>query len=301
MAEENSIERDANVQETDVQTTQVNAQEMSDEDFEAYLAGEYGAGSGTDAPDNTYGQTTEPSGVQEQEDAEDDSNGDDTADDGGAGQAYRTFATQEEWQAEIDRIIGGRLKNAHKTLDEYESIKRTISDYYNTENADEAVKLFRADLQQQIAERSGVDVEMYRRMQNAEDENTQYKNQLEQLRQMQEQERRAGQVQAIQAEWQKQADELAKTAAGFNLKESMQDKEFAGYVVDKGLSIADAYYLTQRSRRLAESREAQAHKLQRKPVRENGMARQAAGGSAYTDVRALSDADFEKYLEKHMS
>lgn len=319
MAEENNIERIAGVQEADAGAEMTaNADAMSEAEFEEYLAGEYGAGDGGQSGDgrgdavfDDNGQTTEPSAEQDMENVAEDAlrqqrqqHGEtkrlDAENNEGethtARRAFKTFETQEEWQSEIDRIIGDRLKNTHKVIDEYDALKHTLSDYYGAKNADEAIRLFREDIDSQMAEREGVNVDVYRRVQNAEQENAQYKRQLEAINEARREEQRQAQARAIQADWEKQAAELKKAVPNFDLKANMQNSEFADYVVDKRLSIADAYYLTRRAEQMTKASQRQ----ERRPIHENGAMQKTSGGSAYTDINKLSDSDFEKYLEKHM-
>lgn len=298
---EMNTEQNAAAQEADTAAEMgADVEAMSDAEFEEYLAGEYGAGDGEDYGDgygsgvsDYNGQTTEPSGAQERaEEAEDEGGKQPQA----VGQAFKTFETQAEWQSEIDRIIGDRLKNTHKTIDEYEGLKRTLSDYYNTTDTGEALRLFREDIESQMAEREGVDLDMYRRVQNTEQENAQYKRQLEELNAARREEELNAQARAIQTDWEGQAEALKKAVPDFDLRANMQNSEFADYVVNKRLSIADAYYLTRRAEQMTKNNQKQA----RRAVHENGAMQRSSGGSTYTDINKMSDADFEKYLERHM-
>lgn len=305
---EMNMEQNAAAQEADTTAEMAaNVDAMSEEEFESYLAGEYGAGDdGRDSDDygggvsdsigktsEESGQTTGPSAMQEKVNDTEGDNGEQTQ---AANQAFRTFETQQQWQAEIDRIIGDRLKNTHKVMDEYDALKRTLSDYYGAKDADEAVRLFREDIEGQMAEREGVNVDVYRRVQNAEQENAQYRRQLEAINEARREEQRQAQARAIQADWENQAAELKKAVSDFDLKANMQNSEFADYVVNRGLSIADAYYLTRRAEQMTKASQRQ----ERRPIHENGAMQKTSGGSAYTDINKLSDSDFEKYLEKHM-
>lgn len=274
----------------------VDVDEMSDADFEAYLAGEYGEGSG-DASDNN-GQTTEPSAEQNTEsDAQDDITDDIK---GQTQQCYRSFATQQEWQSAIDRIVGDRLKGAHKTIGEYDALKRTIADYYGTDDADKAVELLQKDITEQTAQSRGIDADTYRRLQESERENRQFREQLDEIQRGREEAAKKERIYAIQNEWERQAAELKKSAPDFDLRASMQLPEFADYVVNKRLSVADAYYLVSREKQWQAARERAASKARRHAIPENGASRQTPGASTYTDVSRMSDTDFERYLEEHM-
>lgn len=296
-----NMEQNAAAQEADTPTeNSVDVDAMSDADFEAYLAGEYGAGS-DEASNDTDGQATEPSTAQsEAEEAEEAGKGDGKDSGGDAvAQPYKSFASQEEWQSTIDRIIGDRLKTTRAAMKEYDALKRTITDYYGIEDADRAVQMLLGDMTEQAAASRGIDAQTYRRLQESEQQNREYAEQLRQAQQREQMAAQRGRVAAIQSDWQRQADALCRTVSDFDLNAYMQNKEFVGYVVERGLSIADAYYLVNRTQQMQKAQQKAEAKKDRQPVHENGASR-AMGGSTYSDVSKMSDADFEKYLERLM-
>lgn len=286
--ENNNIGADVQEQPTTVtQDTTVNVDAMDESEFEDYLAGEYGADEAEQADD---GQHTEPSTSQVQDDtqpSEQESEVQETQT-----QPFRTFSTQNEWQNEIDRIIGDRLKTTRETVKQHNRLASTVADFYGVDEQ-EALSMLEEELQQQIAEKKGVDVDFYK-------EHTQLKEQSEAYRKMQADAQKQQDIRMQQMQWQQESDTLRKAVPDFDFLGMVEASPVFRSYIERRYSVQDAYYLAQRDEQVANLAAQQERRMQRKQVKEN-VSLPSSGGATVRDVSRFTDEQFEQYLQEHMN
>jgi len=56
---------------------------------------------------------------------------------------FRTFETEDEYQSEIDKLLGMNLRQANAELENFNKIKEMAMVLFDTENPDEAMENFR--------------------------------------------------------------------------------------------------------------------------------------------------------------
>lgn len=143
-------------------------------------------------------------------------------------QPFKTFSTQEEYQADFDTIFAkrhrdyGELKNNH---DNYKNIADKAQTYFKSENMDELLATLDEETLQELADEEGMTPNEYRlHMEN---------EQLKQVPIQQEQNK-------IIEGWRAEEAELQKSNPDFDLSAEM-DNELFGAFVRSGKSLKESY------------------------------------------------------------
>lgn len=253
--------------------------DMSDEEFESYINS---AQNGT-VPEN---QTDIRREVQA-EDEQDNSDNTGTAEPAESekkSEPFKQFATQEDYQREIDRIIGERLKKTREDTEKFEGLKELSRRFYGGEDADASIRQLIDDLRAQNAEKSGVSVEEYTRQEQDSIDARRYRE--EQSRQAEEQKR----IGEIQRRWQKESEDLKAVVPDFDLNTALGNKTFYDNLV-KGFSVSTAYLAANKAAQSA------AAKPKRRPIEQVGAAK-SYGGKAEANPETMSDRDFADYINR---
>ena len=258
----------------DTAQPQINIDDMTDEEFFKYLETAQ-----TEEAD-------EPKTVNMSEAAEQTAeNADDVPDSEKDGvektdAPFKVYRSQEEWQSEIDGIIGKRLKSNREQTESYNKILSIAEDFYGKENALEGLI---KDLRAQAAEKRSISPEEYTK-----------RIELEEKARLYDEQTALAATQQKQAEmlrsWQTQSEELRKTVPEFDFEKALTDTEFYDRIV-KGYSVADAYNLTKKAA-------APVQVGKRKPVAQGALYSQAGGSQGEIDVSKMTDKEFDDYLKK---
>lgn len=193
---------------------------------------------------------------------------------------FKVYRSQEEWQSEIDGIIGKRLKSNREQTESYNKILSIAEDFYGKENALEGLI---KDLRAQAAEKRSISPDEYAK-----------RIELEEKARLYDEQTALAATQQKQAEtlrsWQTQSEELRKTVPDFDFEKALADTEFYDRIV-KGYSVADAYNLTKKAA-------APVQVGKRKPVAQGALYSQAGGSPSEIDVSKMTDKEFDDYLKK---
>ena len=258
----------------DTAQPQINIDDMTDEEFFKYL--ETAQTEETDEP-----KRVNMSEVAEQT-AEDTADTPDSEKDGAekASAPFKVYRSQEEWQSEIDGIIGKRLKSNREQTESYNKILSIAEDFYGKENALEGLI---KDLRAQAAEKRSISPDEYAKRIELEEKARLYDEQTALAEAQQKQ------AQTLRS-WQTQSEELRKTVPDFDFEKALADTEFYDRIV-KGYSVADAYNLTKKTA-------PSVPVSKRKPVKQGALYSQAGGSQGEIDVSKMTDKEFDDYLKK---
>lgn len=255
--------------------------DMSEEDFESYIK----SAQNGNMPD-----------VQGEVQAEKDNNTADGTDDSGEtgtaepadvenekskAEPFKVFGTQEEYQSNIDKIIGERLKKSRESVETLEGLKSQALSFYGGEDADVALMQLIEDLQSQNAEKQGVSIESYKKQMQDSIDAQRYRE--EQSRQSDEQQK----IVEIQSRWQRESEELKAAIPDFDFNKAMTNKTFYESIV-KGMSVGTAY--------LAANKETV--KPKRREISQNGSSKGSGVGKVEANPASMSDKDFAEYINR---
>lgn len=203
---------------------------------------------------------------------------------------FKSFATQEEYQSELNRIIGERLKKTREGKEQLDSILQQAGEFYGSEDTADIVKRLVDDLRSQNADKQGIDVDTYTKNQQDAIDAKRYR---EQQRAQEEREQR---IQQIRSRWDSEAEELKKVVPSFSFEKAIENKRFYDLITD-GHSVSMAYLACNNA--AAESNPsnlADTHK--RRSIVQNGNTRGGGSGTVEFNPETASDADFQKYIDK---
>lgn len=198
--------------------------------------------------------------------------------------AYRTFATQEEYEADRNKAISEafdkRFKNAHERDEMLKRIERSAKSFYG--DAEDPVGRMIQDLDAQAAEQSGQTVEEYRSAQSEAAE-------LEAFRaEKAEREKRRRAEEQILADWRRGEADLKTIVPDFDLNDAMRDQAFAS-ALSGGASVAQAYMAMQSSK--------PAPKPARREISQNAQGVRKGTGESQRNPAKLPPAEFNAYIE----
>lgn len=197
---------------------------------------------------------------------------------------FKSFATQEDYQGEIDRIIGERLKKNRESMNTLEGLKELSQVFYGGEDGDSALAQLVEDLQSQNAEKRGVSVEVYKQQTQDSIDARKYREQQQQATD------RQSRIAEVQQKWQSESTELKKIVPDFDFNTAMQNKTFYKNIVE-GMSVSNAYLASRQA-------EAPARPPQRKAIPQNGTMQSSTTGKVEANPASMSDADFMRYINK---
>ena len=286
-------------------TNPQNVEDMSDEEFDEYLNSvQNGTISrevqATESDDNTTDNddseagNTEPGRMASSEAKRNDQPGrmasseakrnDQSEED--TEKPFRVFKSQQEYQSEIDRIMGERLKKNRESINTLQELEAQALNFYGGEDGGSAVSQLIADLQSQNAERKGISVEDYNKQTQDSIDAEKYRNEQERIHRQQEE------INNIKSRWNKESEELKSIIPDFDFEMAMRNRTFYEAVV-KGSSISTAYLIANKAQA-----ETQVEKPKRKPIRQNGATKNSGIGKVDRNIDAMSDDEFANYIEK---
>ena len=285
-----------NVEDEDTLTPE-DIENMSDEEFNEYL--ESGLESDLDDED-----ITENEGEEETEDEKSDEESDldptpeDDKPEEGEKKPFKTFETEADYEAEIEKRVNEALKDKPKADDKdkaaIDRIKRIAKKYFkDTETPLEDVA---EELEKQYAEHEDIDIDTLRESMDAEDDAEKWRS--AEKDKADKEARDKGKKDFID-KLNRDAESLKAIVADFDLKEALKDKKFYNAILD-GKSVLEAYNLMDKPKKdeaEPEKGEEKDEKPERKNV-ENGLLKAKGTGSGRNNPATLSDAEFKKYIDK---
>lgn len=248
--------------------------EMSDDDFESYisniLSDRQDAVESVEAAD-TADEATTPDNSKD--DVKKPQN-----------EPFKTFNSQNEYQAEIDRIISKRIKDYRGAVAEHDNLVNQLKEFYDVDEPEEAIKLFKNQLKAQKVAESGMSEEDYDKDQvnkqkiKAYDALIAEKQQRNNLR---------GRLYA-------EAGRIRENDSTFDLQSVYNsDAEFKRDLEQSG-SVFFAY--SQLVQRAAKKTSAAPAEKNKRTFSEEG-ATPARKGQVSTSAANMTDEDFEAYIK----
>ena len=286
---ENSVENGVNTEETaalgDVENTGVNSgepadtaengvtaesaepQDMSDDDFEGYLDNLM------NGSEPTREEKEQPEDAKEEPEKEEPENP----------KPFKSFATQKEYQAEIDRIFSKRHKDYNDLKEKNNNLVEKIKEFYEADDEKTALELFDNQILQQKAESEGVTAEEYKKKSTIAAKAKAYDD-----------------IQAKNAEVETQRKRLFTEES--NIKSSNPAFDLRKmYATDPAfksdLDQSGSAYANYVNRKSNPSEKPPAAKKKR-DFTESGSNPSASAGRVSTSPADLSDKDFEDYIKK---
>lgn len=260
---------------------------MDDKDFDDYI-------DGIMEGENRAEQSPAPT---MSESVEEESESDDVA------EPFKSFATEEEYQGEIDRIFSKRFHDYKRVTEERDEMLDNLKEFYGVDDSEEAYSLFKNQLVASKAEDAGLSVDDYveqseqARKAKAYDKQMEYQERVEQERQRL----------ISEAEQIKSDDKTFDLLKVYN-----SDKDFKADLDRTGsVYLAYANYvkrLPQSAEPTAPSESELAMRVSagqekmsvpsKRSFKEGGTAKSSSRGRVSSSPADLSDDDFEEYIKK---
>lgn len=206
-------------------------------------------------------------------------------------QPFKSFATQEEYQGEIDRIVSkryGELASKNRAdMERLEGLRDLAVSFYGGEG-DAALNSLINDLREQNAEKAGVSAEEFDKQLRDSADARKYR---EQVKAQEEQQTR---VQEIQQRWAKESEELKAVIPDFDFAKAMGNKAFYDNVIN-GMSVGAAYLAVNKAAAIQQQPQQQP---KRRTIAQNGNARGANIGKVSLNVNSMTDEEFDAYISR---
>lgn len=259
--------------------------DMSDDEFEEYLER---IESGLITDDDTDNFNASSEGTEE---AERKAESESIPNEPEQSEPFRTFATQAEYQAEIDRIAAKRNKDYHQTKATMDDLANELMDFYGVDDRDTAIQRFKNQMNQRKADERGLTVEEFTEQSETERKAKAY-DKLETER---------ARVQEVRSRLFAEADQIKQSDSEFDLQ-SVYDTD-ATFKADLD-STGSVYfaYANKIKRDAAKKQTAVPQpKQQKQRAFKEGALSSSASGRVNTSTADLSDDEFEKYLKNIMN
>lgn len=259
--------------------------ELSDSDFEKYLAEII---DGKARPDEPTGAEEEPE-EKEPEGEEASKNG---AEDPEAApkedEPFKTFATEKEYQAEIDRIFSKRHKDYKETERKLSQFQDALKKFYKMD-IDDAVAAFEAQTLEQVAQENGLSKEEAKERIDVERKAKAYDDEKA--------EREA--VEAVRKRLADEENAIKEFDPNFDMSKLYEENEGFRKILTETGSVYKSYLACKKQAFEAAKQEKQSQPpKQQRTFREAGSMKKASAGRVETDASKLSDKDFEAYIRK---
>lgn len=269
---------------------------MSDDEFEKYLD-ELSSEADEDMAEGE--ETTDEKGGEDNEEdnsiAEDEKDVEkDTAEEKPEEvkeEPFKTFATEEEYEAEIQKRIKelgldkGKGKGKNPDVDKICKLAKKIytdSDNPLSEVADE--------LEKQYAEHEGMNVEELREKMSTEEDAKKYRDEQDKKKKANDDRDN------IIKKWNEEAALIKHIDPDFDFKKAISDEKFKDALLS-GKSVHEAYMLLEKKDKSEDKPEKKKEETKPETIEQNGRNPRKGTGSATVNPASMSDADFKKYLE----
>jgi hypothetical protein len=265
---------------------------MSDKEFQEYLdelaLGAESADEDTLSDDTPDDETPEPEGEEltpepEPEETEGKEEKEEAA-------PFRTFATEDEYEAEIKKRIDSATKDKPESdKDSEKAVNRILriakKFYKDSENPlDEVAN----ELEKQYAEAEDMDIDELRDKMSTEDDAEKWRAGEEQ---------KANHEKARQDiidKWNYEAEQLKFIDKDFDFAGALKNEKFKDALLN-GKSVIEAYSLIKESEK--EEKPAEDKKEQRESIDQNARQALKGTGESKFNPAKLSDKDFKAYIE----
>lgn len=251
--------------------------ELSDVDFDEYIDGIM-SGVITDDGD----ETAPPATQAEKKEAETELIPEKTV--------FKSFGTQEEYQAELDRIVSKRISNHRRAEQEYDELADELAQFYGVDDRTEAVKRFKEQMNQRKADERGLTVEEFTEQSETERKAKAY-DKLETER---------ARVQEVRERLFAEADQIKQSDNKFDLQ-SVYDTDTAFKADLDSTGSVYLAYANKIKRDAAKKQTAPPQKQQKQRAFKEGALSSSSAGRVNTSAADLSDDEFEKYLKNIMN
>jgi hypothetical protein len=207
-----------------------------------------------------------------------------------AKQAFKTFASEAEYQAEIDRIFSKRHKAYKEVESEHGELVELLKDFYDVEDTKEAVKLFRSQVNAQRASDKGMSVEDYEHLAEMEKKSGEYD------KMMNAREEQATKLEELRTKLEKAEKEIQLNDPEFNLSEVYRNDEAFRNDLNDTDSVFAAY-IKRQARLVSQNNKKNAQPGgSRRGFSEEGAKKTAGTGVVNTSAATMSDDEFDKYI-----
>ena len=199
---------------------------------------------------------------------------------------FRTFATQGDYQAEIDRIIGDRLRKNREGMEQLDGLKQLALSFYGTNDSDFALSKLTDELKNHAARRKGMSVDDYNAHTRDRIDAEKYRA-LERRRMQKEQISRD-----LRMRWMRESEDLKTIVPDFDFAKAMGNRTFHDYIT-RGMSVGAAYVASTRN-----DPGLQTPAPKRRSIPQNGNMNRNGIGKVEMNVAGMSDAEFQKYINR---
>ncbi len=241
----------------------VQPQELNDADFDEYINN---IKNGTLTSAEPVGTTEEERDMPEARSDIDDSE-----------EVYKSFKTQDEYQREIDSIIGSRLKAHREVSEKWNEVEEIARSIYGKDEQNATERLLQ-EFYMMASEKEGKTPEEFKEtqalMRDAEKwraQNAAHKHR-----------------EAIYTKWQTEAAELRVSIPEFDLEKAFENPVFHNAMVN-GASVAQAY--------IASTQQNTTAPKKRQTITQNANGG-FTGAPVKRDPSAMSEAEFKEYIER---
>jgi len=196
---------------------------------------------------------------------------------------FKVYNSKEDYQKDFDEAIGKRLEGQRHIADDYNKIKPQydsiiddLTKLYNT-TPENAARMLRDDYIKSQAQQREIPEDVVRAQVEAENQRRYYEQQTTQLLAQ-------SQQQAFIGDIMRQANEFTAKNPGFNMDNEAQNQKFVDCIVNKKLSVEDAYNLchldeiTKNAATQAQRAVVQSVATNQMSVSETALIRGAPGG-----------------------
>ena len=265
---------------------------MSDEDFADYINSAQEGRIGEVQAENAGESKRQIDGVQKTD--EENIGQPDTeipADSGiaepaGTAKPFRTFATQADYQTEINRIMGERLRKNREGMEKLEGLKQLALNLYGGFDGDFALLKLTEELKNRAAGQKGMNVNNYGMYAKERPDAEQYR---EMERRRRERQQRS---QDIYTRWMRESEDLKAIVPDFDFNKAMDNGTFHD-CISRGMSVGAAYIASTRN-----NPALQQPDTKRRSIPQNGSMSRNGVGKVEMNVNNMSDAEFQKYINK---
>ena len=209
---------------------------------------------------------------------------------------FKSFATEDEYREEIDRIANERINSEDneyfKRSGQFGGVLEKLKAMYNVESDEEALSLIDDQYYDSIAESRGITRESAREMAELEQKAAAY----DQYRQSQEEYRRN---EERLSNIRTQVNDFKQKNPDFDMNLEIQNEQFKNYIINHNMTVEDAYYLVHRAEMEQKAMESVVSNINAKAARitENG-AGNVRPMQARINPSNLKDSDIDDILRR---
>lgn len=203
---------------------------------------------------------------------------------------YKSFETQQDYQAEIDRIIGQRLGDTRELKNraaEYDRLSGQLQELFGTDDVKAAMDIFTQQYAEAMAAQQGTTPEAFL-------EHQELVSKARQLEQLQQQQTQQMQRQQRMSQIDGQVNAFKEKNPEFDMGKEVENTEFCRMIWEQGLSVEDAYYLTHKDALFKQAQTAVVNNIAANQTRipENGAGKvQPTVNKINPDKLTFSDID----------